>query len=153
MFLWVEARDGGRGGQGQFNARFAHNSSHLHLIAPYLLAAGHFCKMRFWKCVKSYLSWGKGILCIFAIQQRFVVFIFLGVEICQIAWFDGCISVPSIDIERPMPVVFPNFRKYKNCTKKIIVYKRKREKRFVGADLDAYYFEVFQIWWWNSLWA
>ena len=47
---------GRRGGQGQFNARFAHNSSHLHLIAPYLLAAGHFCKMRFWKCVKSYLS-------------------------------------------------------------------------------------------------
>ena len=35
-----------------------------------------------------------GIRCICAIQQRFAAFVFLGVEICQIAWFGGCISVP-----------------------------------------------------------
>ena len=46
------------------------------------------------------------ILRIFETQQRFFAFVFLDVEICQIAWFGGCKS--SIGIERPIHVVFPN---------------------------------------------
>ena len=81
----------------------------------HLLAAGHFCKLRFWKCACIALT-RVYILRIFAIKQRFDVFVFYDVEMCQIAWFDGCIGAPSIGI-----------RKLKNA-QKIIVEKWKERK-------------------------
>ena len=64
-------------------------------------------------------------------------------SVCQIAWFDCCVSVPSNGIERQNICRISNFSKIKNCTKNHCS-KMKREKRFVGADLDAFYYEVFQ---------
>ena len=69
------------GGQGQFNAIFAHY--------PKSLGSWAFLQIAILE-VYQIINFDEGILRIFAIQQRFVVFVFLGVEICQIPWFDGC---------------------------------------------------------------
>ena len=79
MFHWVEAQDGGAGDK----ANSMQDLHKIHLIAPPIFGGWAFLQIAILE-VCQIITFDEGILCFFAIRQRFVVFVFLGMSDCLV---------------------------------------------------------------------